>query len=356
MLEDALNRKDPSSNSEFRILYHLLQPSPYSEWTQWSPCSRNCLTHRTRKCLLPDLCGQKMFHESALCYVDDSACERLYSKKRKKKKSSTEIINDGPKIHPLNGLKCGLTPKTPDLRSLLRIIGGREASRGSWPWQVTILNKYREPFCGGTLLSQGWVLTAAHCVRKRLVIRAGEHDLMSDEGTEQESRVLDSFVHPDYDMNTVNNDVALLKLKHPFKFNQFAQPACLPSPSDELQIHTRAVILGWGKRKNSAVYGTDHLHQAEVPVVDLQDCRENYQNYHISSNMLCAGFKEGRVDSCAGDSGGPLLFQKDNKWTIFGITSFGEGCGQKGKYGIYANVPKYMDWIYSTVCACMLVD
>lgn len=100
---------------------------------------------------------------------------------------------------------------------------------------------------------------------------------------------------------------------------------------------------------DTAIYGTDELHQAEVPVVDLNQCRENYIGYHISNRMLCAGFKQGRVDSCSGDSGGPLLLQKESKWTVYGITSFGDGCGRKGKYGIYANVPKFVKWIKKTI-------
>ena len=70
-----------------------------------------------------------------------------------------------------------------------------------------------------------------------------------------------------------------------------------------------------------------------------------YKNYYITDNMFCAGYRGGRIDSCAGDSGGPLLCQKHNRWTIYGITSFGEGCGRQGKYGIYAKVPNYSKWV-----------
>ena len=77
-----------------------------------------------------------------------------------------------------------------------------------------------------------------------------------------------------------------------------------------MDVDQLGTILGWGKRKNSAMFGTDVLHQAKVPIASLQDCRNVYQDYFISNNMVCAGYKRGKVDSCAGDSGGPLLLQQ----------------------------------------------
>lgn len=345
--ESSKHQEKGPQSDDFHVVYNL-EPLVYSEWSVWSPCTRTCRTHRFRKCLIPNICGENVIKEDALCYVEHSACERLRNQRRRKKKSS---VNDpaGMNAHPLTGIKCGLSPKSNGLRNLLRIIGGREAEKGSWPWQVTILNKFREPFCGGTLLNEQWVLTAAHCVRRRLLVRVGEHDLMADEGTEQESRVFESFIHPDYDPDTVNNDIALLQLRTPFDLNEHVQPACLPTPGDQLPINARATILGWGKRRNSAIFGTDLLHQAEVPVVDPELCKEVYDNYHITDHMLCAGYKKGRVDSCAGDSGGPLLYKNDNRWVVHGITSFGEGCGQKGKFGIYARVAKFTRWIKKTI-------
>ena len=87
----------------------------------------------------------------------------------------------------------------------------------------------------------------------------------------------------------------------------------------------------------------------QVPIVPDKECRNAYEGYNITDNMFCAGFEKGRTDTCAGDSGGPLLCEKDGKWTIFGITSFGEECGKKGFYGMYAKVPNYTNWIKSVI-------
>lgn len=87
----------------------------------------------------------------------------------------------------------------------------------------------------------------------------------------------------------------------------------------------------------------------QVPIVKTSACREVYEDYFITDNMFCAGYRKGRIDSCAGDSGGPLLCPVDDKWTIFGITSFGEGCGKRGKFGIYTKVPNYVSWIQRVI-------
>ena len=87
----------------------------------------------------------------------------------------------------------------------------------------------------------------------------------------------------------------------------------------------------------------------QIPIVSKSECNNVYKDYYISENMFCAGYQGGRIDTCAGDSGGPLLCQKDGRWTIYGITSFGEGCGQQGKYGIYAKVPNFTKWIESVI-------
>lgn len=160
-----------------------------------------------------------------------------------------------------------------------------------------------------------------------MYIRAGEHDLMIPEGSEQQESVAGMFVHPEYDPDTVDNDIALLKLRKPFTTNRFVSPICLPTADDLLPVNSLGTILGWGKRKNSAMFGSDVLHQAQVPIASSEDCKNVYKDkYMISDNMVCAGYKKGKIDSCAGDSGGPLLFSKKSidqsmdKWFLYGIT------------------------------------
>lgn len=87
----------------------------------------------------------------------------------------------------------------------------------------------------------------------------------------------------------------------------------------------------------------------QVPIVGQRICRAAYRKYLITDNMFCAGYRDGRSDTCSGDSGGPLLCQMRGRWTVVGVTSFGDGCGRRGKYGIYASVANKVPWITSTI-------
>ncbi|XP_050046986.1 trypsin-7-like [Dermacentor andersoni] len=335
-------RRPAASERNFRVLHHL-QSLVYSDWSGWSPCSSDCKTRRQRLCKMPLVCGQGHLHEDALCYVRGSPCEKRFASARGGGGVSENEDDDGTQVG-----SCGV-PKSPQ-RPALRIIGGQPAARGRWPWQVALLNRRREPFCGGTLIAPGWVLTAAHCLRRRLLVLAGEHSLGRPEGSEVTVRVAESIAHPEYDPETVDMDLALLRLRSALTLGPYVLPACLPEQGDAPPPGALATILGWGKLSKRHANGSDLLHQAQVPLVPQSECRAVYADYLISDNMMCAGYRRGRVDSCAGDSGGPLLARDDRgRWTVFGVTSFGEGCARQGRFGIYAKVANAARWLRRTM-------
>ncbi|XP_049866162.1 transmembrane protease serine 9 [Pectinophora gossypiella] len=339
----------------------------FSQWGNWSTCSRRCTTVRKRYCEMRSICGKKIIRQSAYCYLEGSYCHRwIRSRMQKRKDPGTEHTPEewlpAPvlAIHPEDTRvprtavpECGRLGRYRGsaaarlryrMQDMIRIIGGRPAPPGKWPWQVAVLNRFKEAFCGGTLINLRWVVTAAHCVRRRLYVRLGEHDLLLKNRGEVEMRVIEAVVHPRYDPDTVVNDVALLRLPLEARPQLGHGIACLPRPDSVLPPHSPCVILGWGKKRASDIHGTRILHEAQVSTIQQGTCRRSYWQYAITDDMVCAG--RGRRDSCAGDSGGPLLCRgSDMKYYLQGITSFGDGCGKRGKYGIYTRTAGYVNWI-----------
>ncbi|NWI23030.1 FA10 factor, partial [Sula dactylatra] len=233
-----------------------------------------------------------------------------------------------------------------------RIAGGTLCHRGHCPWQVLIRNSKDIGFCGGSLISSRWVLTAAHCldlVRPHHVT-VGDFDKYQREFKEQKIDVERSWTHPHYDSNDYNSDIALLYLSSDVIFNEYVSPICLPSPSlanllsEEGRI---GMVSGWGathERGSTLRF----LMKVRLPIVNMETCQRSIDRL-VTDNMFCAGHSTEAADACKGDSGGPFTVSYHNTWFLLGIVSWGEGCAERGKYGVYTRVSNYIPWIKEIV-------
>jgi hypothetical protein len=245
------------------------------------------------------------------------------------------------------------------------IVGGQEATPGEWPWQVALVNKgpdlYNGQFCGGSLIHREWVLTAAHCVDDKtpaqLDIVAGIHDLDNPDPNFVRSTLTQIVVHPGWNPDTNDNDMALLKLATPID-ERAASGATLPIAHVDLVADTvgplagvMSTVTGWGNTLPNPPGGTnypDRLQEVSLPIITNAACNTAYGG-DITDNMLCAA--EAGKDSCQGDSGGPLVVFDggQSRWEQAGVVSFGIGCANPSFPGVYARVSRYISWINSNL-------
>ncbi|XP_054156516.1 uncharacterized protein LOC128954924 isoform X2 [Oppia nitens] len=254
--------------------------------------------------------------------------------------------------------ECGVRPVTNGIRR--RIVGGQSSSQGSWPWQVAL---YREGEfqCGGVIVADQWLLTAAHCFHATRdaywtarfgILRRGN---LFASPYEQIRHITHVIVHKDYVDKGFINDIALLRLNEPINYSKHVRPVCMPTElDDESKWHRQlCTTVGWGKLFEHGRIFPDTLQEVKLPVISTEECRKRtlfLPLYKITDNMFCAGYDRGGRDACLGDSGGPLMCQKRNgKWFLLGVTSNGDGCGRAGRPGVYTKVAKYMDWIDSVI-------
>jgi transmembrane serine protease 11D len=241
-----------------------------------------------------------------------------------------------------------------------RIVGGEPVMIEKNPWQVALIRAsmaepQRSQFCGGSLISDSWVLTAAHCVRNSIV-REDPARLNVIAGTRiyiaggERVEVAAIHVHPQYNTSTMDSDFALLQLKTPLANVNGGAPQAIKSASENTQVSdgTEVNVTGWGATAEGGP-GSLELLGALVPIVSNDVCNKPASyNGDITATMICAGREEGGVDSCQGDSGGPLTHMIDGQPVLIGVVSWGEGCARRLKYGIYSRVSAAAPWIAST--------
>uniref|UniRef100_U3KC38 Enteropeptidase n=1 Tax=Ficedula albicollis TaxID=59894 RepID=U3KC38_FICAL len=232
-----------------------------------------------------------------------------------------------------------------------RIVGGSDARREAWPWIVS-LHFNSQPVCGASLVSDEWLVTAAHCVYGRHLKPSrwqaflGLYDQSDLAQPPAALRNIDRIIiNPHYMKQTKDSDIALMHLQHKVQYTDYIQPICLPEKNQQFLPGINCSIAGWGDISPTS----NVLQEAEVPLLSNEKCQQWMPKYNITENMLCAGYDMGGIDSCQGDSGGPLTSEDGDKWFLVGVTSFGEGCALPQRPGVYVRVTMFVDWIKTII-------
>jgi len=264
-----------------------------------------------------------------------------------------------PAIQPvsrLDAIIAHLTGKTDG-----RIVGGIEARAHSWPWQVALVrpgsNHFDGQFCGGSIISNNYILTAAHCVggaASSINVLVGAHNLASSsESSARVHTVSRIIVHPSYAGG--DNDFALLQLTNAITFNDQVSPVCLPGASDG-PAGAKAFVTGWGSTaqrpgREQRNFPTN-LRQVDQVIVDQEECKRIYaaRGFPITAAEIC-GRAPGK-DSCQGDSGGPFVAQvAGGPFKLVGVVSWGLGCADAKYPGVYSRTSTVLSWINSYTLA-----
>ncbi|KAK6186146.1 hypothetical protein SNE40_008241 [Patella caerulea] len=268
--------------------------------------------------------------------------------------TSTPVNNQASTI-PVSPSQCGTSSITGSAATYLsnqreRIVGGVNTQECEFPWAVLVTADGSQ--CGGSIIDSTHIVTAAHCmvngnsIKQASSVRVGAGS--SNRNNLRYYNVRTVSVHPSYNPSTFENDAAVLTLQSPLPTNNpCIKPICLPSTRLNVQTGTKCTVAGWGLTQEFSGFAPSALQEATVPIFNKDTCRQAYGSNIITDVKICAGFQNGGIDACKGDSGGPLMCAEGDNWVLTGIVSFGNGCAVPNYPGVYAYVPNLKNWIES---------
>jgi len=249
-----------------------------------------------------------------------------------------------------------------------RIMGGTDVDKiRQYPWQMSLSTGYMGIFyqhrCGASLISENWALSAAHCLQnlkgQDLYVMGGFLDI-NEKDTAQITKVEAYFSHENFVPQLYEQDIALLRLANPIVYTPSLLPVCLPKPSFSRQedysqyLGQKGTLSGWGRQWDDGPL-SNQLEMVQLPIISNNMCmgwynRSGSRQFIPENTFLCAGFEEGGMDACNGDSGGPLVVERaDGRAELMGVVSWGIGCGDKGRPGVYTRVSQFVPWIEKTI-------
>ncbi|XP_017127995.1 protein masquerade isoform X1 [Drosophila elegans] len=241
-------------------------------------------------------------------------------------------------------------------RRRARVVGGEDGENGEWCWQVALINSLNQYLCGAALIGTQWVLTAAHCVTNivrsgdAIYVRVGDYDLTRKYGSPgaQTLRVATTYIHHNHNSQTLDNDIALLKLHGQAELRDGVCLVCLPARGVSHAAGKRCTVTGYGYMGEAGPIPL-RVREAEIPIVSDTECIRKVNAvtekiFILPASSFCAGGEEGH-DACQGDGGGPLVCQDDGFYELAGLVSWGFGCGRQDVPGVYVKTSSFIGWI-----------